>query len=55
MRTVVITATAHCHRCDWTAGPGEWGSVDKAAEKHTKAGHPTGTVAVPAHNHPPAA
>ncbi len=45
----MITATASCLRCGWTAGPGDWAGVDKAAEAHTrKTGHPTGTSARPA-------
>ena len=39
-----MTATAHCHRCDWTAGPGPAADIDRAAEKHTRAGHPTATI-----------
>lgn len=31
-----LTATARClSGCDWTAGPGDPGEVDKAAERHT--------------------
>lgn len=42
---IAVTVTAHCiGRCDWTA-TGDWPAVDRAAEKHTKAGHPTATVA----------
>jgi hypothetical protein len=41
----MITVTAACHGCPWTAGPGQWATVDRAAEKHTKAGHPTATLA----------
>lgn len=44
---VTLTATAHCHRCDWTAGPGNPAVVDKAAEKHVAVGHPTAVVAEP--------
>lgn len=45
---ITLTATARCHRCDWTAS-GDWPAVDRAAEKHTKqAEHPTATKAVPA-------
>lgn len=45
---ITVTATAHCHRCDWTAA-GDWPAVDRSAEKHTKtAQHPTGTTATPA-------
>ena len=42
-----MTVTARCHGCDWTAGPAPWPgeAVDKAAEKHTKVGHPTVTMA----------
>ncbi len=43
-----VTASAHCLRCDWTAGPGTMAEVDKAAERHTKSGHPTATAARPA-------
>ena len=42
-----MTATARCLRCDWTAGPGPWAAVDRAADKHTRAGHPTATIATP--------
>ena len=46
---ITLTAAARCHACPWTAGPGEWADVDKAAERHVKtAGHPTGTEARPA-------
>jgi hypothetical protein len=41
---VTITVTAACQRCGWTAGPGAWAAVDRAAEKHTAAGHPTVTI-----------
>ena len=41
-----LTATARCHGCDWTA-EGKPAEVDKAADKHTGAGHPTATEAVP--------
>ena len=46
---ITLTASAHCiGRCDWSAS-GDLASVDKQAEKHTKAtGHPTGTAATPA-------
>ena len=45
---ITVTATASCLRCGWTAGPGDWAEVDKAAEAHTrKTGHPTGTSAKP--------
>jgi hypothetical protein len=45
----VITVTAHCiGRCEWTAGPGDWADVDKAAEAHTRTTrHPTATEARP--------
>ena len=45
---ITVTASASCLRCPWTAGPGDWAEVDKAAEKHSKAGHPTATAARPA-------
>jgi hypothetical protein len=45
---IKLTASASCLRCDWTAGPGEWAEVDRAAEKHTRTGHPTATSARPA-------
>ena len=46
---ITVTVTAHCiGQCDWTAGPGDPAAVDRAAEKHTKGGHATGVVAVPA-------
>lgn len=38
-----LTASARCHACAWTT-EGDPAAVDKAAEKHTKAGHPTATV-----------
>jgi hypothetical protein len=44
----MTTATAHCLRCEWTAGPGDPGAVDRAAERHTRTGHPTATIAEPA-------
>ena len=42
-----LTATAHCIRCEWTAGPGDPGEVDKPAERHTTKPpkHPTAVVA----------
>jgi hypothetical protein len=45
---VPLTATARCLCCDWTAGPATMADADKAAEKHTSAGHPTVTMAEPA-------
>lgn len=46
---ITVTASAHCLRCPWTAGPGDWDSVDRLAGKHAKApGHPVGTTARPA-------
>ncbi len=30
----MITVTASCLRCDWTAGPGDWADVDKAARAY---------------------
>jgi len=47
MTMVRLTATARCLRCDWTAPPGTMADADKAAEKHTSAGHPTITMATP--------
>ena len=46
---MTITVTAHCigRGCEWTAA-GDWAAVDRQAEKHTRAGHPTVTLAVPA-------
>lgn len=46
---ITLTATAHCIRCDWTAGPGPAAEVDKAAKGHTEKPpkHPTATVAEP--------
>jgi hypothetical protein len=44
---ITVTATASCPICDWTAGPGEWADVDRAAERHTRTGHPTITSAKP--------
>ena len=44
---ITLTVTAHCLACGWTAGPGIMTETDKAAEKHTRAGHPTGVVAAP--------
>jgi hypothetical protein len=45
----MMTVTAHCiGRCDWSAS-GDWASVDKGAEKHTRTtAHPTVTLAAPA-------
>jgi hypothetical protein len=40
-----LTTTARCLRCPWTAA-GDWAAADRAAEKHTRAGHPTATVTV---------
>jgi hypothetical protein len=42
-----MTATARCHGCDWTAGPGPAADIDRAAQKHTRQGHPTATCATP--------
>jgi hypothetical protein len=42
-----MTATAHCHRCNWTT-TGTWTHTDHAADKHTRPGHPTATIATPA-------
>lgn len=44
---ITLTATARCHACQWTAGPGDWAEVDRLAEKHAKL-HPVGTMATPA-------
>lgn len=41
-----LTASAHCHGCDW-AEQGDPGAVDKAAAKHTAVGHATGVTVVP--------
>ena len=46
---MTLTASAHCIRCDWTAGAGDLPAADRAAETHTrKTGHPTAIVAQPA-------
>lgn len=46
---ITVIASAQCAVCPWSAGPGDWPEVDKAAEKHTKAEkHPTCTHAGPA-------
>ena len=42
---ITLTASALCLRCEWTA-EGTMADVDKAAEKHTKGGHPTITMAI---------
>ena len=44
---IIVTASAHCLACGWTAGPGTMADIDRLAGKHTGAGHPTGVVAVP--------
>jgi hypothetical protein len=44
---ITLTATAHCLKCSWTAGPGTMAAAEQDAGKHTNAGHPTATVAVP--------
>lgn len=44
---IAVTATACCLGCEWTAGPGGPAAVDRQAERHTKAGHPTATMATP--------
>ena len=44
---ITVTASAWCHACPWTAGPGDWADVDCQAEKHAKV-HPVGTTATPA-------
>jgi hypothetical protein len=46
---ITVTASAHCLRCDWTAGPGDPVAVDKAAERHVRTEkHTVGTIAEPA-------
>jgi hypothetical protein len=42
---MTLTAAAHClHRgCPWTAS-GSWAEADRAAERHSAAGHPTATI-----------
>jgi hypothetical protein len=43
-----LVTTAHCQRCDWTAGPGDVVTVDRQAEKHVRqTKHPTATIATP--------
>ncbi len=44
---ITLTASAHCLRCGWTAGPGTMADIDRLAGKHTGAEHPTGVVTVP--------
>lgn len=45
---IAVAASAHCIGCcGWTAD-GDPAAVDKQAEKHTRTGHPTATVATPA-------
>jgi hypothetical protein len=44
---ITLTATANCLRCPWSAGPGNQATVDKQAERHTRVGHPTATLATP--------
>lgn len=44
---VGVTATASCGGCDWHA-EGDPVTVDKAAGKHARAGHPVTTVVTPA-------
>jgi hypothetical protein len=52
---IAVTATARCAVCTWTAGPGEWAEVDRAAARHVKdAGHPTATSATPGSPQTPA-
>lgn len=43
---VDLTASAHCWGCDWTE-QGDPAATDKAAQKHTAVGHPTGVTVVP--------
>lgn len=38
---VLLPTRARCLRCPWTA---EGAAADKAADKHTKTGHPTAVV-----------
>jgi len=46
--STAVTARAHCiGSCGWTAGPGAWAAVDRAAERHVRGGHATATVAAP--------
>lgn len=45
---ITLTASAHCHACDWTA-EGDPEATDKAGAAHTrKTSHATGVIAVPA-------
>ena len=44
---MTLAAAARCHGCDWTAS-GTPDGVDKAAERHTRAGHQTATMMRPA-------
>lgn len=44
---VKLTARASCSGCDWTVS-GDPDTVDRAAEKHNRAGHVTATVTEPA-------
>ena len=47
MTELHLTTRARCLRCPWTQA-GDWAGTDRAAEKHTRAGHPTATVTEPA-------
>lgn len=48
---ITMTAAAHCTgRCGWTAGPGPASDIDRAADKHTRDGHPTATIVTPEEN-----
>lgn len=47
MIRLAVTVTARCLRCDWAAGPGDW-RVDRQAERHSRGGHATATMATPA-------
>jgi hypothetical protein len=46
-----LTTAARCLGCPWTAA-GNPAATDKAADKHTAAGHPTATVTTPARAEP---
>ena len=41
-----LTATALCLRCQWAHPDAPMDDTDKAAEKHTKVGHPTMTIII---------
>lgn len=42
-----MTATARCLTCNWTT-TGTPADTDRAAQKHTRKGHPTITCTTPA-------